>query len=88
MVKIMELADDASAPITCEFYHGDDARRSMVCFIKQKLGDYSTWEYPNIIEGMWESTKKKGTWLYQMGTSSYMACPVSGNVVNGITYGG
>ena len=42
-----------------------DAKEALVCYIKQFIeNDFNTWQYPEMIEGMHKSNKRKNTWYY------------------------
>ncbi len=50
-----------------------DCKRALIAFIRQLRGDYQTWTYPEHIDGMYESTTRKGVWYFEDGNNVYGA---------------
>ena len=69
---ICELPDGGTLKKVAEYTV--NAKRALVAYIMQRVyGNMHTWEYPEIIQGMRESTTKPGTWYYDHENSVFAA---------------
>jgi hypothetical protein len=54
-------------------------KEALVAFIMQTIfKNFNTWEYPEIIEGMWESETVPNHWYYNHGQVAIIANPRKG----------
>jgi len=48
------------------FYNNMSRENALICFVEQYSGNYSTWEYPKKLEGIYKSKVIKDRLLYDI----------------------
>lgn len=49
-------------------------KEALITFIMQSFDcNFNTWEYPDVIDGMWESTNEKDKWYWKHDEDIYGA---------------
>lgn len=65
MSRILELKDNGSTEPQVVAIYSCTPKTALICYIMQNVfHNYHSWEYPETLEGIWESSIIKNNWYY------------------------